>query len=833
MGTHGQIVKGAWCLVLGAWCLVLSAAPVDADGARRAARNWVRRGGHFGGRFGSDIEKFTTHRTKRGASFYSAKMAGGGTLFLSSDTETAPVICFTSETNDYSEIDARSPLAALLDADLSARSAAGQTPRRTRGRPAKSWEKLLDEGTAVTKDKATGTSSMKAETVIGDLRVRPLLPTKWSQSTANGKACYNYYTPNGADPSKFTAGSTGNAVCGCVATAMSQVMRYHRYPTASIAQVTCTCTWENASGTETVLNLTTQGGTYDWEKMTSVPSGATMTADNYKAIGKLTSDAGITVYMGYSNDGSGAYSFDISIALKAVWGYKCALYYDPSDDAISAAMTDETRERVLQCVFFANFDAGYPVCVSIPGHAICADGYGLNDGFCYVHLNMGWSGQDDYWYNLPDMTEAGSSYTAVNSVTYNIFPDKDPSCAVLSGRTVDAQGNPIGGVKVSILNANTQALVAEVTSSEFGVWGVVLPAGTYLGAAISADGFSSGALGPVTLAKPTVQNTNYNSTGRSCPRVKGVSNAGNSWGNDITLEGVVSAPAFSPQDVTEFEDVLDVTLSSATEGATIRYTLDGSTPDETSPVYMKAIRLTRDTKVMARAYKEGMTPSGIVSQSYLKKFPTATTWTDAGGVGWSNTSTQPWRFAHPNTMIAGGLKNTAGANYTSTLKAVVPGKGALKFRWKVSSYSGSNIFTFKVGNTTKITKKYANGTTDYEGKEEFEVTSESGETFTWTYSISSIDYDYADTGVWLDDVEWIPEKPPYETVEPVWVTATRTRIVAGQRIEVQYRGFLTEKGLWYAWGRDGKAETEWKQGTGAPLELAKPNEEETWELMVR
>ena len=27
MGTNGQIVKGAWCLVLGAWCLVLSAAP--------------------------------------------------------------------------------------------------------------------------------------------------------------------------------------------------------------------------------------------------------------------------------------------------------------------------------------------------------------------------------------------------------------------------------------------------------------------------------------------------------------------------------------------------------------------------------------------------------------------------------------------------------------------------------------------------------------------------------------------------------------------------------------------------------------------------------------
>ena len=830
MGTDGKII---FVLCLLSFALPVTAAPVDADGARRAARNWVRRGGHFGGRFGStSIEKFTTHRTKRGTSFYSAKMAGGGTLFLSSDTETAPVICFTSETNDYSEIDAKSPLAALLDADLSARSAAGQAPRRTRGRPAKSWEKLLDGGAAETKDKAAGSSSMKAESVIGDLRVRPLLPTKWSQSTANGKACYNYYTPNGADPSKFAEGSTENAMCGCVATAMSQVMRYHRYPTASITPVTRACTWENASGTETVLNLTTQGGTYDWERMTPVPSGATMTADNYKAIGKLTSDAGITVYMGYSASGSGAYSFDISTALREVWGYKSALYYDPSDDAIAAAMTDEAREQVLQRVFFANFDAGYPVCVSIPGHAICADGYGLNDGFCYVHLNMGWAGQDDYWYNLPDMTEAGSKYTAVDSVTYNIFPDRDKTCGVLSGRTVDAQGNPIGGVKVGILNANTQASAAEITSSEFGVWGVALPAGTYLCTAISADGFSSGSFGPVTLAKPTLTATSYTGTGRSCStRVKNISNAGNSWGNDIVLEGVVSAPVFSPQEVTEFEHVLDVTLFSATEGATIRYTLDGSTPDETSAVYAKAIRLTRDTIVKARAYKEGMTPSGVVSQSYLKKFPTATTWTDADGVQWSNASTHPWRFEHPNTMIAGGLRNTAGANYTSTLKAVAPGKGLLRFRWKASIYSYNNIFTFKVGNVTKITRKYANDTTDYEGNQEFEVTSEAGETFTWTYAISAIDYDYADTGVWLYDVEWIPEKPKYQTETPVFVTATRTRIVSGQRVETQYRGFLTKKGLEYAWGKDGVALTDWVRGDGTPCDLKKPSDD--CELMVR
>ena len=75
--------------------------------------------------------------------------------------------------------------------------------------------------------------------------------------------------------------------------------------------------------------------------------------------------------------------------------------------------------------------------------------------------------------------------------------------------------------------------------------------------------------------------------------------------------------------------------------------------------------------------------------------------------------------------------------------------------------------------------------------------------------------------------------PAYWTEEPVFTTATHITVTGPSRAERQYRGFLTEKGRWYAWGRDGKAETEWKQGAGAPLELAKPNEEETWELMVR
>ena len=76
-------------------------------------------------------------------------------------------------------------------------------------------------------------------------------------------------------------------------------------------------------------------------------------------------------------------------------------------------------------------------------------------------------------------------------------------------------------------------------------------------------------------------------------------------------------------------------------------------------------------------------------------------------------------------------------------------------------------------------------------------------------------------------------EPEWRIVEPVYVTATRTRIVSGRCVEAQYRGFLTKRGLEYAWGKDGEPATEWVESDGTPMELEKPEEDEKWELLVR
>jgi|GEM_PF-3531792 len=77
----------------------------------------------------------------------------------------------------------------------------------------------------------------------------------------------------------------------------------------------------------------------------------------------------------------------------------------------------------------------------------------------------------------------------------------------------------------------------------------------------------------------------------------------------------VAAPAFSPAGGT-YTSAQNVTISTATAGATIHYTINGTTPTEASPIYSTAIAISSTTTLKAGAWKTGMTPSAIASAAY-------------------------------------------------------------------------------------------------------------------------------------------------------------------------------------------------------------------------
>ena len=90
--------------------------------------------------------------------------------------------------------------------------------------------------------------------------------------------------------------------------------------------------------------------------------------------------------------------------------------------------------------------------------------------------------------------------------------------------------------------------------------------------------------------------------------------------DDITYthpqQETVATPTFSPAGGT-YPEAQSVTIACTTEGATIHYTLDGTAPTVSSPIYANPITISETTTVKAFAVKEGLTNSAIATAQYV------------------------------------------------------------------------------------------------------------------------------------------------------------------------------------------------------------------------
>jgi mono/diheme cytochrome c family protein len=88
------------------------------------------------------------------------------------------------------------------------------------------------------------------------------------------------------------------------------------------------------------------------------------------------------------------------------------------------------------------------------------------------------------------------------------------------------------------------------------------------------------------------------------------------WIASMPGPAVVAPPSFEPKGG-EFARSARVTLRCAEPGAVIRYTLDGSLPGPSAREYQGPIELTEPVTVRARAYKDGMTRSVVVQETFV------------------------------------------------------------------------------------------------------------------------------------------------------------------------------------------------------------------------
>jgi len=119
--------------------------------------------------------------------------------------------------------------------------------------------------------------------------------------------------------------------------------------------------------------------------------------------------------------------------------------------------------------------------------------------------------------------------------------------------------------------------------------------------------------------------------------------------NALSVFGVgnfLSAPVISPAGHV-FTNSLQITLSEATSGAAIFYTLDNSTPTSNSIPYTGPFTITQSTGIRVRAFKPNYVPSSVTFATFMSSTAIGT----GSGLNGAYYSGQVHTFTNPATLM--------------------------------------------------------------------------------------------------------------------------------------------------------------------------------------
>lgn len=493
--------------------------PTTPDEAEMAVTGWLRTDSQpLGATPGRQVASIETYADSRGRpAYYVVYLQPAGFVVVSGDDAVEPIISFADDGAYDPSLD--NPIGALVTNDLNGRITAVRDtfgllmdPGGDAQKSAQTkWRHLIESA-----KNPSGGFGLMALMSLSDIRVLPLVQSQWGQATACGEYCYNYYTPL-------------HYPAGCLATAMAQVMRYYEYPVTGIGQQQFLIEVGSAvTGNFVPQKASTRGGDglggpYNWGDMPLRPElgCSVMSGTQRQAIGALCYDAGIAVQMMYEKNGSGAFISDAAEALVKTFHYSNAvLGYDPGNN-VHSGLTEMINP---------NLDAKAPVILAIlnafdpnSGHAVVCDGYGYQSSTLYHHLNMGWKGTDDVWYNLPNIDSSQEKYNIVFGCVYNI--SASGAGEIVSGRVLTPDGRPIANARVFAEPDGRVSLMA--LTDDRGIYAIAgLASNTIYTVRPEASGY-------VFSGKPVTTGSSRNNSSRS----------GNRSGVDFYAESELNAPA--------------------------------------------------------------------------------------------------------------------------------------------------------------------------------------------------------------------------------------------------------------------------------------------------
>lgn len=345
---------------------------------------------------------------------------------------------------------------------------------------------IKDQWTSYSQDITHVTKQLRTGGAVG-----PLVLTTWDQP----------FPYNGACPQDASAPSqnSGRVLTGCGATAMAQIMRYWSYP----AQGTGSNSYTSNYGT---LNANFGATTYNWANMPN----STTTSNN--DVATIMYDCGVAVDMMYGPTESGSYVLpgngipaDCKDAYTTYFGYDATTIqglvrsnYPVTSDWTNLIQTEMNAGRPIQ----------YAGQGSSGGHTFVLDG---SDGSGNFHINWGWSGVDNGFYNVDALAPAPFANGDFSSGEQMVIGIQPPIGTVVTSSGIDLYSaitvtpNPIPfittfTVTADVANNGTAAFSGYYCAGMFDASGTFI---RYIGNILSMTGLPPGYYNSLTFNDTT------------------------------------------------------------------------------------------------------------------------------------------------------------------------------------------------------------------------------------------------------------------------------------------------------------------------------------------
>ena len=252
-----------------------------------------------------------------------------------------------------------------------------------------------------------------------------LLTCKWNQTPPYNNDCPRF------------PGDSENRPTGCVATAMAQVLYYHKWPQGEIKSIPGYEYKDDpalgGNGSQRRVDKL-PAITFDWDNMLD-EYGYNSDQASKKAVAALMRYCGQAVNMGYHPWASGAFTFDIARGLRKYLGFDNGARYVEHSGMIEAEWEELIYNEIAN-----NRPVLYSGAAEGGGHQFVCDGY-ENE---YFHFNWGWGGQGDGFFKLTVLDPVQDGVVGGNGMDFS----QDQAVVIGVQRPVEGSNIPKESIRM-------------------------------------------------------------------------------------------------------------------------------------------------------------------------------------------------------------------------------------------------------------------------------------------------------------------------------------------------------------------------------------------------